>query len=98
MITVNVRQLVDSIREADVFSLPEMNAGTDYLYNRLYGRMARGEGVRLSEIDFTAFESDDITSLNSLYFDVFERNNYVANGIKTALRKTEPVCKPVCYA
>lgn len=97
MITVSTKNLVAAIREADGFKLPDMNKGTGYLYNDIYRRLTRGEDVRLSEIDFDAFEADDLDSLNDLHSDVFERNYYAANSISSALRTIVPVCKAVGY-
>lgn len=97
MIAVSTKNLVDAIREADGFKLPDMNEGTGYLYNDIYRRLTRGEDVRLSEIDFDAFEADDLDSLNDLHSNVFERNYYAANSISSALRTIVPVCKAVGY-
>ena len=47
MITVSVKNLVEAIREADAFALPEMNEGTSYLYNMVYRRMSNGQDVML---------------------------------------------------
>lgn len=97
MITVSVKKLVSAIEEADGFKLPDMNEGTGYLYNDIYRRLTRGEDVRLSEIDFDAFEADDVDSLNDLHSDIFERNYYTADNISSALRTIVPVCKAVGY-
>ena len=97
MIQVNTRKLAEAIREADVFRLPEMTSGTAYLFEELYERLTRGKDVTLSSLDFNAFESDDINSLNCLHTEIFERNYYTANGIKSALRQIEPVCRAVDY-
>ena len=97
MITVSTRQLASAITEAGAFKLPDMNAGTAYLYKAVYNRLSRNLDVKLSEIDFDAFEPEDIDSLNSLHSDIFERNHFAANGIMSTLRKIEPAYKTVCY-
>jgi len=97
MITVNVKQLASALSEADVFTLPEMNDGTEYLYNSVYARLSRGEEVSLLGLDFDAFDLDDIDSLNELYDYVFERNYYAADRIVYILRNTASVCKAVSY-
>jgi hypothetical protein len=97
MISVNTKKLVDAIKEADVYTLPDMNEGTGYLYNNLYKRLSNGEDVTLSSLDFDAFEHEDIISLNSLYSELFGRNNSVAGGIMSMLRKAAPVCRVVVY-
>lgn len=97
MITVNVKQLFEAIEEADVFSLPEMNTGTEYLYNNIYSHLFNGNDVTLSSLNFDAFASEDIDSLNGLHTDIFERNTYAANGIISTLRNTTPVSKSMVY-
>jgi hypothetical protein len=97
MITVNTRNLVEAVREAGAFKLPEMSEGTGYLFDNLYMSLSRGEDVTLSSLDFNAFGQEDVEFLDSLYSDVFERNCHEAGGIASALRETVPVCKAVVY-
>ena len=97
MITVSVKNLVEAIREADAFALPDINEGTNYLYDKIYRRMTRGHSVRLSEIDFGAFEAEDIDSFSDLYSNVFERNHYAASDIASTLRSVAPASKAVAY-
>ena len=97
MLTVSVRDLVDAIKEADIYRLPDMNEGTEYLYSNLYKQLSKGEDVTLSSLDFDAFEPEDIDSLSSLYSDVFERNSYTSGGIMSALRNVDPIQKAVGY-
>lgn len=97
MVTVCTKKLVAAIKEADAYTLPDMNEGTGYLYKNLYCRLSNGENVTLSSLDFNAFDPEDIDSLNSLHSDVFERNTYAANGIVSTLRQIMPECKAVSY-
>ena len=97
MITVNVSQLVDAIKEADVYRLPDMNEGTGYLYKNLYKRLTSGGDVTLSSLDFDAFDSEDIDSISDLHSNVFERDHYAANGIMSTLRNAAPVPRAVAY-
>ena len=97
MITVSTRTLVEAIREADAFKLPDMSKGTGYLFDNLYSRLSRGEDVRLSELDFNAFEPEDLQAVNNLYSDVFERNCYAVRDIASALREAVPACKAAAY-
>lgn len=97
MIEVSVKQLASAIAEADAFQMPGMNEGTSYLYHTVYSRLSRDIDIKLSDIDFDAFEPEDIDSLNDLHSDVFERNCYAASGMMSALRQVSPVCKSVCY-
>jgi hypothetical protein len=97
MITVNTGKLVEAVREADAFKVPDMNEGTSYLYEKLYMALSKGEDVRLLSLDFNAFEEEDVNSLNDLYTKVFEKNYYMAFGIASTLRGSRPVCKDVVY-
>ena len=97
MLTVNTKSLVEAIREADAFKLPEMSEGTSYLFDNLLNSLFRGGEVRLSNLDFNAFEPEDLESLESLYSDVFEKNYYTAGSIASALRETVPARRAVAY-
>lgn len=97
MITVSTKRLVSAIEEAESFKMPDMNEGTAYLYNTIYSRLSQNIDVRLSDIDFDAFEAEDIDVLNDLHSDVFETNHCSANGIISTLRQVAPVSKAVGY-
>jgi len=97
MISLNIKQLAEAIRETNELRLPDMTAGTEYLYNRLYRKLSLGEDVRLSELDFNAFTDDDINSLSDLHMNIFEKNEHKANGIASELHRINPEYKPVCY-
>jgi hypothetical protein len=97
MITVDTKNLIEAIRGADAFKLPDMSKGTGYLFDNLYSRLSKGEDVRLSNIDFNAFGEEDLEAINSLYSDVFEQNYYAARDIASAFRQTVSVCKAVAY-
>jgi hypothetical protein len=97
MITVSVKNLVEAIREADAFAIPDMKGGVDYLYNSVFCRMSKGHDVKLSELDFDAFEPEDIDSFSDIYSDVFERNSYAAHNLSSTLRSVAPASKAVAY-
>ena len=96
MITVSTTLFTEAIKEAEAFSLPEMDTGTKYLYDCIYKKLSQNIDVRLSELDFDAFEPEDIESLNGLH-DVFERNSYAADAIMSTLQKIAPICKAVGF-
>ena len=97
MLKINIPQLVSAVQNAPAFEVPEINQGTNYLFNNIYGRLAKGEDVRLSDLDFSAFDSEDINTLHDLYNDVYGKNNYQANSIADALRKIIPISKAAAY-
>jgi len=91
MITVSVKPLISAIEEADTFCLPGMNAGILYIYDSIYKRLTHGEDVRLSEIDYHAFELDDIDAMRDIYSDVLENNESKADSLACTLRGLMPV-------
>jgi len=97
MIQINIAGLMEAVQKASPFTMPEMNDGTSYLHNKVYTRLANDEPVRLSDLDFSAFEQGDIQTLTRLYADVFERNNQQANSIAGTLRNAAPICKAAAY-
>ena len=94
---LNVAQLVAAVKDAPPSALPEMNEGTSYLFNKIYRRLASDGYVLLSDLDFNAFELEDLSILSSLYDHVFERYNCQASGIAGTLRGFAPVCKTATY-
>ena len=90
MITVNVKQLVGAIEEAESSRLPEMNSGTRYLYDELYRPLAEGLERRLSEISFGGFRLDDIESLRYIYSETIEENVRRAESLTRTLREIPP--------
>jgi 2-hydroxy-3-keto-5-methylthiopentenyl-1-phosphate phosphatase len=97
MITVSIKELVSAIEEADVFQFPSMSAGAEYIYNSLYGRLTRVEDVRLSEIDYNAFELDDIDTMRNLYSDVLEVNERRVDTLTSALRGIPPIVTAAAF-
>ena len=97
MITVDTRILTESIMEAEAFNLPDMSGGACYLYDNFYTRLSREQDVRLSDIDFGAFELHDIDTLRQLYADVLEANEYRAGGIADTLRRLPPVAVATAF-
>lgn len=95
MLTVNVKQLVGAIEEAESSSLPEMNSGTRYLYNELYEPLAKGLERRLSEINFGGFRLDDVESLRNIYSETLEGNVRRADALARTLREIPPAAVAV---
>ena len=90
MITVSIKQLAEAIEEAGAYKLPDMNDGTDYVYNNLYRRLSGSENVRLSEIDYDRFELDDIDSMRELYSNVLEADEYKTDTLAHTLQEMTP--------
>ena len=96
MMQVNINQFMAALREVPIYNQPKMYKGTSYLFNHVYNHMLHGEEVKLSELDFSAFEEDDIHSLGELYNSVFERNSLEASRIANTLRKIDPHKQDCC--
>ena len=97
MITVSVKQLLESIEDADVFSFPTMSEGTEYIYNNLYKRILHGDEVRLSQVNWDRFELCDIDSMRGLYSNVLETNEYKADSLANSLQKISPVVTTAAF-
>lgn len=90
MISVSTKTLLSAIEEAEDFSLPDMNEGTQYLYDELYGKVSRGMELHLSEIEFDRFELDDVDMMRDLYSDTLEANERKAETITRNLVNIPP--------
>lgn len=97
MLKINILQLISEVQNAPCFEPPKMSTGTNYLYDNIYTRLSKGENARFSDLDFTAFESEDISTLQDLYNDVYGKNNSQASNIADTLRKIIPICKTAAY-
>ena len=97
MLQVNITQLVAAVQEAAPFTLPEMNEGMSYLYRKIYRPLTVGMEARWPDLDFDAFESEDINAFSGLYDDVLVKNGLQADGIAKTLRQIAPVCKESAY-
>ena len=91
MITVNIKQLLFAIEEADAFKLPDMSAGAEYIYNELYGRLSRDEDLRLSQINWESFELDDINTMRDLYSESIGQDEYKTAAMAHTLHGLSPV-------
>lgn len=90
MISVSTKALLSAIEEAEAFNLPEMNEGTQYLYDELYGKASRGMDLHLSEIEFDRFELDDIDMMRDLYSDTLEANERKVETLTNNLMNIPP--------
>ena len=97
MVTVSVKQLISAIEEAGVYKPPDMTTGTEYIYNSLYRLLTRGEKVRLSEIDYSSFDLDDIDSMREIYSDVLEPNEHKADMLTRTLRGISPAVTAAAF-
>ncbi len=97
MMTVNTKFLVEAIAEASAFKLPDMTDGTEYIYNRLYMPLSRGDELRLSNIDFGSFELEDVDDMRELYANTLEANEDRAEAIARSLWSLPPVTTAAAF-
>jgi len=97
MVTVNISQLMSAIEEAGAFRIPDMSVGTDYLYNQIYRRLAYGDDVRLSEINYDNFGLGDVDSIREIYTDVLEANESKADALTHTLRNILPAAAAATF-
>jgi hypothetical protein len=98
MLKVNVSLLLSAIAETRAFSMPEMNAGTAYLFEMVYKKVSDGSAPRFSELDYNRFEMNDIRALAGIYNDVFAKNENQTRHVINTLDKIMPVCVAVDFA
>ena len=89
MLKVNITELLAAIRTAAPFAFPEINVGTQYIRDEIVNRLASGKIVKFSEIDFTAFDSEDIDDFRDYQHKV-DRVNYKSGTVAQSLRKIKP--------
>ena len=94
---VNIDKFVAAIQTVAPFTLPEMSEGTKYLYDGLYKCLLAGKVAFLLDIDFDAFDSEDINSLADMYENIFEKSNCKASNLVNTLNRISPVCKVTAY-
>ena len=97
MLQLNLKQLTAAVRQAVPVTFPEMDKGTRYLYENLYRRLSNEEDVYLSDLDFNAFDSEDVYALSDLHENVFERRTHQADTITNTLRRIKPIGTAAAY-
>jgi len=90
MVTVSIKNFVDALSNAPTFNPPVLDAGVQYLKDNLHNRLKNGIAVAFSEIDFSAFDSDDFDALDD--FESWEeRRNEKTAKVVTSLQNIKPV-------
>jgi len=97
MLKINLAQLKTATQDAPAFAPPKLEGGVDYLFNAVYARLLKGETAHLSDLDFDAFETEDIRSLGVVHEQVYEKNNYKAAEMAGTLRDIVPTTKAMAY-
>jgi len=97
MIKLDVSQLIAALQKAETFVEPETSQGTNYLYESVYESLLNGVGVRLSDLDFSAFDADDVSSLYDLYNDTISKNISITDDLARKLRGIAPAHKAAIY-
>lgn len=97
MIKADIVQLITAVHEAPSYENLETSQGTSYLLENVYERLLYGEDIRLSDLDLTAFEAEDVNAFHDLFTNIISMNSYQAGAITEILRKIAPVHKDAVY-
>jgi len=96
MLKVDITQLVAAIRTATPFTLPEMNVGTQYIRDEICIRLANGNKVKFTDIDFSAFDLENIDDFRDYLYEV-SRVNYKSGTVVQSLRNIEPAAVSIIF-
>jgi len=94
---IDLVRLAANLQSAQTFELPELNQGTAYLHDNIITRLLNGEMVHLSDLDFDAFDAEDIDALSNLYDGFYEKTSAQAVNILHSLRRADPISKVAAY-
>jgi hypothetical protein len=89
MSAISIKYFTDALTMAPTFKHPEINAGAQYIYDKLFDCSITGESPRLSEINFDAFnlnDLDDFLTFNSH----MESHIYETAQVAKSLNKIKP--------
>lgn len=94
---LNKTRFQRELAKAPEYTPPEKDRGYGYLYGRLYLPFVRGQEIPLGTLDFDAFSSGDVQELAEDFYGRFSRQLSRNNGIKSGLRKAEPIPSAVPF-
>jgi hypothetical protein len=97
MLKLNIENLRASIRNAASYEFPVMDKGTAYLYESIYRELAAGKAIRFSNLDFAAFDTEDLTTFYDLLDGLILQNSHKAFGVANTLKNVAPMCKETAY-
>lgn len=94
---INLNRLREELRKVPAFEPPKKSEGYGYLYELLYLPFMQGSEISLGALDFEAFSLEDVRELDMDYYNTFSRRLNQNDGIKSRLRKTEPLPSAVPF-
>jgi len=89
MLTVSVTQLLDALDTAPTYECPEMNAGAKYIHNILFDCHITERAIKLSEINFKAFDLGDIDDFLNFNSDM-GRHAYQTEQVAQLINALKP--------
>ena len=89
MLKVDISQLATAIRTVAPFAFREISSGTQYIRDEICNCLASGKKVKFSEIDFSAFDMEDIDDLLDYQHEV-DLINHKSGSVAQSLREIEP--------
>lgn len=88
---IDLQKLREELKKAPAYEPPEKGAGYRYVYERLYLPFIQGRKIRLGTLDFEAFSSEDVLTLDKDYCNSFSRRLDRNDSIRSELRRTAPL-------
>jgi len=96
MLTVNVKQLMEAIHDQEAYADSVMNDSTSYLFDNVQRKLERNLSVRISDLDYDAFDLEDVDALADLYNERDERCCAVVTTSDN-VRRMKPVAAASSY-
>ena len=88
MLKLDIEKFRANMRELPFFPDPSMSEGLKYLMRMVYECLLAEKDVHISNLDFNAFDSDDLQYLIGLYSGEYESKSY---RLAVSLRAITPV-------
>ena len=88
---------MEAIHEQEAYAEPEMEDGVAYLYENVQRKLSKNLSVHMSDLDFDAFELDDIDELAKRYRDNDERRYRTTAQTASQLSHMKPIPTPAAY-
>lgn len=93
MLSISIPKLFDALANAPTFKPQELNAGAQYIQDEIHNKLANGIAVNLKELNFSAFELEDISTFRDFYSDM-ERHDYKCEQVGQSLQRLKPIALP----
>lgn len=62
MITLDIKKVINKIKKLEDTSTKKYESGIQYLYDRIYSTLIEGKDIRIGDIDFNRFSTEEYES------------------------------------